>query len=287
MKTQIDLTGQRFGYLVVKSFCEKKRRRNGHIVNLWTCQCDCGNIVTVDTSKLRGKHTTSCGCLKRKNKGAHFEDLKGRRFGRLTVIRWLEPEERKARQYSWLCRCDCGNEVVTTANKLKNGIQVSCGCKKHEHAVEFGQINRKYKYPCKRLYAIYKSMINRCENPKSSEYKNYGERGITVCQSWRQENGYDSFAEWAFSAGYDKEAKHGECTIERKDVDGNYSPENCIWVTNERQQNNRRDCIFIEYNNEVHTIADWSRILDISYKTLWRKIRKEGKPLEYCISHYK
>ena len=224
----------------------------------------------------------------RQNKGSHFEDLTGQRFGRLTVVRWLRNDERKARQYNWLCRCDCGNEIQSTANKLKTGTQVSCGCRKHEHAVEFGQINRKYAIVNKRLYGVYKMMIDRCCNQQSENYQSYGGRGITVCDEWQGEDGYDNFAKWAYDNEYDPNAKQGECTLDRIDVNGNYTPDNCRWVDSITQANNKRHNIWITHNDESHTIAEWSRILDIPYGFLnWRLTKASRiRTLQECIEEY-
>ena len=133
MGKAIDLTGQKFGKLtVIKS--TKQRRKNGGIV--WECECDCGNITFVDVNSLRGKNTTSCGCIK-------DLDLTGQKFGRLTVvIRDFKREElRKKKNLSqmkyWLCNCECGtkNKSISSGSLLSSN-QKSCGCLKIEKAKE-------------------------------------------------------------------------------------------------------------------------------------------------------
>lgn len=276
-----DLQGQRFGSLTVVKRMPDKIANSGKKVTQWLCQCDCGGTTVTSTQRLTTGHTTSCGCKVRKNKGHAFEDLTGKRFNRLTVIRYLEKDERTVRTYNWLCQCDCGKIVKANANKLKNGLQKSCGCLKEERKYAIGEVNKKYKHSNKRLYAVYKGILDRCYNPKHREYHNYGERGITVCQEWLDD--YDCFAEWALANGYKPDAEFGECTIDRNDVDKGYSPDNCTWITNAEQQNNRRDCVMITYQGETHTLKQWSEILKVSYNSLWWQIRGKGLTLEEFI----
>lgn len=273
-----DLQNCRFGNLVVIERMPGKRANSGKLVTLWKCKCDCGNETIVPTQRLTTGKTTSCGCKVKKNKGSHFEDLTGKRFNRLTVIRYLDESERTVRTYNWLCQCDCGKVVKANASKLKNGLQQSCGCLKEEMKYNIGSLNRKYKYSNKRLYSVYRSMLNRCYNDKHREYHNYGGRGIQVCDEWLSD--YDNFAEWALSNGYDVNANFGVCTLERIDVDKDYSPDNCTWITNEEQQNNRRDNVLITYRDETHNLAEWSRILNVSYDSLWYYTQNKGVSLE-------
>lgn len=279
----IDLTNQRFGKLTVIKKGNGRYTSGGNYKITWICQCDCGNTTEVDGEKLRRGHTTSCGCFKKDNKGSHFEDLTGQKFNRLTVIRFIPESERKIRQYNWLCKCDCGNEVKASAYKLKQGLQQSCGCLKEEYKGFIGTVNRKYKHSNKRLYNVYLAMIDRCYNKSCKRYSSYGARGITVEECWLGEYGYDVFAEWAFKAGYNPKAKFGECTLDRIDVNKNYSPDNCRWITNKQQQNNRRDCHWIEYKGEKHTIAEWAEILNKPYGTLYNGIVTSGKSIEYYM----
>ena len=285
MADLIDLTGRKFGRLYVVCKGQGRRTSGGAYKATWLCRCDCGKEIEVDAQKLRKGHTTSCGCLKHENKGPRFENLVGKRFGRLTVIRFIPHEERTTRAYDWWCRCDCGNEVRANANKLKNGLQQSCGCLKEEKKYDIGDVNRKYKHTNKRLYGVYSRMIGRCTDPSDKRWDEYGGRGIRVCPEWLGEYGYDAFAEWAFQSGYNKDAKQGECTLDRTDVNGDYSPENCRWISNLAQQNNRRYHILAEYNGKTYTAAELSRMFNIPYTTMLNAI-KSGKSIEKFLVDY-
>lgn len=283
MANLIDLTNRRFDRLVVLRKGNGRRTNGGCYKPTWICKCDCGNEIEVDGDKLRKGHTKSCGCLKKENKGSRYEDLLGKKFNRLTVIKFIPQSERTARGYDWLCQCECGNTVKANAYKLKQGMQQSCGCLKEEMKPRLGQITRKYKYSNKRLYSLYKAILDRCYNEKCSHYQNYGGRGIKVCEEWLGENGYDAFAEWCLKTGYKPNAKKGECTIDRKDVDGDYEPSNCRWITNLEQQNNKTVCRYITYNNETHSVAEWSRLLNLPYYVVYNKVIKQGKDLGSLI----
>lgn len=287
MADLINIAGQKFGRLTVLEKAANRKTSGGKVLTIWKCQCDCGNIVNVESQRLRKGHTTSCGCRMKDNVGSHYEDLTGKKFGRLTVLHFIPQDQRRSRQYCWWCRCDCGKEVPACANKLKSGTQKSCGCLKEEVKTTIGNLNKKYKYSNKRLYSVYKSMIQRCTDQHSKSYHNYGGRGIVVCEEWLAKDGYDVFAEWALSNGYDINAEHGRCTLERKDVNGMYSPDNCCWITNQEQQNNRRGNVKIEYNGEVHTAKEWSRILDISYSAIRYHVIANNRSLGDALKSYK
>lgn len=279
-----DLTGQKFGKLTVIKRGESRVSPNGKTHTRWICRCDCGNETIVDAQKLKSGHTKSCGCAITECKGQGFVDLSGRRFNRLVVVRFLEKGERKTRGYNWLCKCDCGNYTDANATKLLMGLQQSCGCLKEEMKPMIGNMNRKYDHVSKRLYSVYKAMLNRVFDENGREYHNYGGRGITVCDEWLGEKGFDNFAEWAYSSGYDEAAKHGECTLDRANVNFGYSPHNCRWITNSEQQNNRRNNVILEYRGETYTMKEWSRILDIPYTTLAYHVRKKERSLSEVIS---
>ena len=176
-------------------------------------------------------------------------DLKGQRFGRLTVITRIKNIHGNT---AWRCLCDCGNEKVATTSTLKGGAK-SCGCiakerhKAHRDLMEKtrGQLN-------KRIYGIWQKMIHRTTKPNDPDYKIYGGRGIKVCDEWL--NDYLAFEKWSLSHGHDN-----SLTIDRIDNDGNYSPENCRWADKFTQNNNRSISHRISYKNKTMTVTQWSR----------------------------
>lgn len=154
-------------------------------------------------------------------------DLSGRRFGKLKVIKRAES---KGKNSMWLCECECGNRKVVSAPNLKSGASQSCGC-----GVIEATIDRSTKHGgCgSKLYDVWCGMKARCFNKNNKQYDDYGGRGITVCKEWKED--FATFQKWALAHGY----KEG-LTIDRRNNDKGYSPDNCRWITTAEQNANRR-----------------------------------------------
>lgn len=198
-----------------------------------------------------------------------FSDITGQRFGRLTCVE-RTAKRNKQREIMWLCKCDCGNEIVTNGSGLRRGSCRSCGClqrdgmrdKSATHSLssdENGNTTRLYKAWC--------NMKTRCLNPNTREYENYGGRGISVCESWK--TGYVEFHNWAIRHGYEE-----NLTLDRKDNDGNYEPNNCHWATNKEQQNNTRRNSFVVFQGETMTVGQLVDKAGVDYASFNQRLRR-------------
>lgn len=143
-------------------------------------------------------------------------------------------------------------------------------------------MNYKHGLAHSRIDAVYKSMKDRCYNPNNKRYKNYGARGIVVCDEWLSDK--SSFFKWAYEHGYDDKAPRGETTIDRIDVNGNYSPQNCRFISVKDQNNNRRTNILITYKGEKHTMSEWADIKNIPLRTLWNRINVLNWDIERALN---
>lgn len=198
-------------------------------------------------------------------------DITNQRFGRLVTIKRIIPEGETKNK--WFCRCDCGNECLVRTSDLRNGRTQSCGCLKRE--LDF-QRNRTHGLSHTRLHKIWRHMKDRCLNPNSKSYKDYGGRGIVICEEWK--NNFENFMEWALASGY-----KSNLTIERIDVNGNYEPNNCCWIPLIEQAKNRRTTHYLTFNNETHNIREWSKIIGISENAIHHRL-KSGWSIEKTLT---
>ena len=198
----------------------------------------------------------------------------GQKFHRLTVIERAEstPGNRGKR---WLCQCECGNQTIARNDSLKNGRSKSCGCYKNEQASKrIVSINKTHGMNNTPEHMCWKGLMNRCNNKNSPSYKDYGCRGIKVCESWKK-----------FENLYKDMGKRPEGTsIDRIDVNGDYCPENCRWATIEEQSRNKRDNIHIEYKGQTKILTDWAKEINISVQTLYKRLYDYGYSVEEAFN---
>lgn len=202
-------------------------------------------------------------------------NLNGMKYGRLTVLYDTEKINEKTGSKYCMCRCSCGRTIEVMKTSLKSGNTKSCGCLNKER-LKKQKIHYKHGGTHTKLYNLWWKIKQRCYCEYDNSYKNYGGRGITMCDEWL--NDYIAFKEWAIKNGY----KEG-LSIDRIDNDGNYEPSNCRWATKKEQANNRRTNIKLAYNNETHNLKEWAELLNINDGTLRSRYVK-GYKIEDVLS---
>lgn len=199
------------------------------------------------------------------------DDLSGRVFGRLMVLSFVGyPRPGKA---LWACRCACGIFKRVYGYHLKNGDTQSCGCYKIEKTKETNSTHGQSRTP---LYGVYCTMLARCYNPNSQRYVLYGGRGIKVCARWRGHNGFLNFVS---DMGPRPSNKH---SVERKNNDQSYSPQNCKWSTQKEQSINRRTNRVIVVKGKKVLLRDRCKELGIPYSRTWWRL-SQGWPLQQAL----
>lgn len=174
------------------------------------------------------------------------EDLKGRIFGRLFVIK----QDNTSKRVKWICKCECGNYKSISATHLKSGATTSCGCYQKEKASESNKTHNKTHSS---LYNRWKSIKQRCNNPNNKSFPNYGGRDIKICEEWMN---FENFYNWAINNGYSKELQ-----LDRIDNNGNYEPNNCRWAKAIDNNHNRRNTVKID----GMTIREFSEKFNMTY----------------------
>lgn len=204
-------------------------------------------------------------------------DLTGYRFGRLTVLRKSDDYlQKELSNIKWHCICDCGNEVDVRSFDLRRGRTKSCGCLHKDIVSKHGEL--KNGTPKSRLYQIWIDMRSRCNNKNLKCYHNYGGRGIKICDEW---NEFKNFSDWSLINGYSD-----LLTIDRIDVNGNYEPDNCRWVTKKEQENNRRNNICDCYNGEMMTMMQFSEKINKSFSAISYKFHKNNMSFEEIAKYF-
>lgn len=196
-------------------------------------------------------------------------ELAGQRFGRLVVLEEAGKDGHRA--YMWSCRCDCGETSTVRGSLLKQGRVRSCGCGSREATIRRQTTHGMTGTP---LYWRWRAMLARTGDPNNREYRNYGGRGITVCERWRDFANFHADMGADFLPGLE---------LDRIDNDGPYSPENCRWATRIEQQRNRRNNHIVEWANRSLTVQDWAELLGLKPNTIITRLRRHW-PVDRALS---
>lgn len=206
--------------------------------------------------------------IKRNLEGMVFNNLRVLRFSRYSEPLFSNGKNKGRRKF-WMCLCEkCGKISEEREDNLLNGHSKSCGCLQRESVTKHGQWSRDNS-----LFWRYNMIVQRCYNPNNKSYKDYGGRGIKMCDEWK--NNSLKFIEWAYKNGYNDKAINKKCTLDRIDNNGNYCPENCRFITQKQNSRNMERCHIIEYRGEKRHWLEWCEILGIS---------KKG--VEHCVARY-
>lgn len=199
------------------------------------------------------------------------KDLTGLRFGKLTALRYVGVH--KYGSSLWLCKCDCGKEKIITSSNLMSGRSHSCGCLRSELA-KVNLSTHKHGLNRTRIYSIWCGMKRRCYRESHEHYKDYGGRGITVCDKWQA---FEGFLEDMW------ESYEENLTLDRIDVNGNYEKDNCRWATQKQQLNNRRTSIKFCIDGICATLSEHCERLGMKYMSAYNRIYRKGWDIEKAL----
>ena len=188
---------------------------------------------------------------------------KGDKYNKLTAIRF-DHKDKWGQQY-WLFKCDCGNKKVIKASNVKGNYVKSCGCLRKENIIRYGKKSKTHGMTHTREYKSWQAMKDRCYNKNYPHYKDYGGRGIKVCNHWR--NSFENFYK-------DMSKRPKNTSLDRIDNNKGYYKKNCHWATTKEQANNRRNNRLLTFNNKTMTIAQWTSKTNLKYAILYTRLKK-------------
>lgn len=238
------------------------------VTRFWLCECKCGNTVVVNERNLITHNTSSCGCLRAEVKKKQARTaLLNKTFKWVKVLELDHEEEYIAKTYKktkyfWKCEClRCGKIFIANGADITSGSTTSCGCYKRDSISNGLHVTHNLSYH--RLYRVHGGMIDRCYRSNSTSYDRYGARGIKICNEWytpgvKGNPGLVNFINWAYANGYYDQPKDTPrkdiLSIERLDINGDYTPDNCIWIPLYKQAENTSN------NHKLYYNGDWCNI---------------------------
>lgn len=197
-------------------------------------------------------------------------DMTGYKFNNCEVLYRVENRYGVAH---WKCKCRCGKLFVSAGSNIRKGKTNSCGCYQKEKVSNTRKTHGKSE---SRLYGVWESMKQRCNNPNNPNYNRYGGRGIKIYSNWN--NSFESFSNWAYANDY-----HDNLTIDRVDNNGNYEPENCRWVDCRAQSRNRNSNRLLKFQGKELCVAEWSDLTGINSNTILNRLSR-GWSVEETLS---
>lgn len=202
-------------------------------------------------------------------------DLTDHRFGRLVVVGRADPSGAVRRHARWVCACDCGNQCRVTSAELRTGSTASCGCYRREKIAARNTTHGMYNTA---ENAAWHGMWQRCTNEQAPNYHRYGGRGITVCKEW------ESFEQFLKDMGLRPSAEH---SLDRRDNEKGYSPDNCRWATPEEQHENRSNTCKAEWNGILLPILHIAQQTGKKRSSIYYHLRVVGLPIEEAVARAK
>lgn len=195
-------------------------------------------------------------------------DLAGERFGKLVALQFLG---RVNKHSIFLCICDCGKETTATSNNLRRNHTTSCGCESSKNTIGVRLATHgKSKHP---LFISWVGMRNRCYTPTHNRFEHYGGKGIAVCDEWVDD--FQAFYNWAILNGWKK-----GLTLDRKENDRDYCPDNCKFSTVAQQNRNRTSNIKLTINGITKILIEWSEEVNVPYETIRQRLKNGWIPEE-------
>lgn len=281
-----DIVGKSFNEFIVLAYDHSEYAKSGDLRHYYKCKCSCGKEFLCMRSQILPGKTKSCGHLNHQ-----IKDISGNKYGRLKVISLAYI---KNEQSYYNCICDCGTKCIKGRKNLVAGLTKSCGClSKEVHS----KLQTTHGMSKTRLFSIWSHIKDRCLNPNSDNYYNYGGRGIFVCQRW-----LDSFENFYNDMGedyYNKANIYGESNISIDRINNNdgYYKENCRWATKKEQLNNTRRNNIVNINGKEFTLMEaynnfavpgltYFIVRDRIEKLGWDVIRALTTPPDFTYARY-
>lgn len=256
---KLNLGGQTFGSLTVVKESDYKIRNNVS----WVCKCTCGEEVTVPGFLLKAGKQKSCGCLRT---APRLRISEGERFGHLVVS---DSSQATHPKYLVEFRCDCGEKFTRRYHDIKSGRSDRCGtCRALQRKPPEKNPNSKYYGMEERTKNSYRSMLERCYHSNHHAYKNYGGRGIEVCDRWLKDP--KTFQE-------DMGVRPAGTSLDRINNNLGYAPGNCRWASATQQIRNTRVNVNLCVGGRIACVTEWAEVIGVNPSNIFQRIKRNGK----------